>query len=348
MATIKDVALRSGFSPTTVSFVLNDAPLAKNIPSETKRKIQEAARALAYTPNKFARFLRTGRSNTIGIVLFDITDPYCTAILRGVQTVLARESALVPLLADAQNDRKQFQRHVATLLESQVEGLIVLGNSVYPEGELFKLLQECQVPVVVTGRTMEGAKVGSVTIRNQEGAALAFRHLYSLGHRQIAVLRGPKEMVDSSQRWEGVVQEAKRCGLSLLPELVLESPLETAGHVAGYDLCQQLLATKMHFTAIHAYDDLTALGAIRALAEAGRTVPRDCSITGFDDIDLASFFNPPLTTIRQDLRKLGHIAGEMLLHYLQPKEGATVKAHRRMKPYLEVRSSTAPPPRRKG
>lgn len=145
MTTISDVAQRCGLSKTTVSFVLNNAPMARQIPEDTKVHIRRVATELGYHPNQFARFLRNKRSNTIGVVVFDIADPYCTQILRGVEDALYKSGAYLMLLSDAQNNRVRFERYVKMLLERQVEGLIALGNSVYPEDTLLAVLRECRL-----------------------------------------------------------------------------------------------------------------------------------------------------------------------------------------------------------
>lgn len=346
MVTINDVARRSGTSKTTVSFVLNDAPLAKAIPEDTKERIRRAARDLGYEPNNFARYLRWKRSNTIGIIVYDISDPYCSQILRGAHDALARHGRYLPILTDVQNDNARFQRYARKLLERQVEGLIILGNSVHPEAELLATLKDCRIPIVIIGRQVQSEAITSITVDNETGARMALDHLFDLGHRRIAFIRGPKEMVDSSQRWAGVTKFAREKRLQIDRRLIVDSRLPETGQEIGYQLTRDLIISGTPFTAVHAYDDVTAFGAIRALSEHGINVPSQCSVIGFDDIAVSAYFNPPLTTIQQDLETQGTIGAEVLLKgLLEP--GAPVPGSRLI-PRLVVRSSTAPPPHEAG
>jgi len=348
MVTIRDVARKCGFSPSAVSFVLNDAPLARHMAEESKKRIREAAEELGYHPNQFARSLRSKRSRTIGVVVFDISDPYCAQILRGVEGALYQSNWYLPLLADVQNDRARFKRYIKMLLERQVEGLIALGNSVYPEQELLQILQECRTPIVLIGRQLENGALSSVTGDNEYGAGMIVEHLYSLGHRRMAFIRGPALFIDSSQRWTGTVKCAGRLGLPLDDRLIMDLNLQNAGHEGGYELTRQLLQAGKTFTALVAYDDLTAFGAIRALSEAGIQVPRDCSVTGYDDVATSTFYNPPLTTGHQDMEVQGAAGVEILVDELKSiqndrESNRPVPRHRRIVPRLVVRGSTAPP-----
>src|SRR5919198_5745832 len=185
--TIRDVAKESGFSSTTVSIVLNDAPLARYIPRATKMRIQKAAKKLGYRPNLFARSLRSNRSHTVGVMVFDMTDPYCTLILRGIETSLYQQSYL-PMLTDAQNERSRFERYLEMLLGRRVEGLIVIANWLFTDVNLLADLQKNSIPTVMIGRELEDEAVSSVIVDNEAGGTAAFEHLYALGHRQIAII----------------------------------------------------------------------------------------------------------------------------------------------------------------
>jgi DNA-binding LacI/PurR family transcriptional regulator len=348
MVTIKDVARKCGFSQAAVSFVLNDAPLARHMADESKARIRQAAADLGYHPNQFARSLRSKRSRTIGVVVFDISDPYCAQILRGVESALYKSNWYLPLLADVQNDRARFKRYVRMLLERQVEGLIALGNSVYPEQELLQVLQECRTPIVLIGRQLENGGLRSVTGDNEQGAGMIVEHLYAQGHRKMAFIRGPAPFIDSSQRWTGTVKCAGRLDLELDKSLIVDLSLQNASHEGGYELTRQLLRTGKTFTALVAYDDLTAFGAIRALCEAGIQVPRDCSVAGYDDVAISTYYNPPLTTIHQDMEIQGSAGVEMLLDELKAMGNGSgsdraASLHRQIAPSLVVRESTAPP-----
>jgi LacI family transcriptional regulator len=345
MVTIKDVARKSGFAATTVSFVLNDAPLSKYIADETKTRIRQAAKDLGYRPNHLARALRSKHSHTVGVVVFDISDPYCAQIVRGVENGFYQSGSYLPLLIDVQNDRARFRRFIGMLLDRLVDGLITLGNSIYPEHDLLETLQQCQIPVVIIGRELEADTVSSVTTDNHGGATAVMEHLYILGHRKIAFIRGPRVFIDSGQRWKGIESFARKVRLPLRENLITELNLRNVGHQGGWELTQRLIGRGKEFTAIVAHDDLTAIGAIRALNEAGRQVPRDCSVIGFDDVPISAYANPPLTTIHQDMEQQGSVGVEILLEALRLSENRNmiVPVHRRITPRLLIRGSTAQP-----
>jgi LacI family transcriptional regulator len=346
MVTIKDVARKSGFAATTVSFVLNDAPLSKHIAESTKARIREAAKELGYRPNLVARALRSKRSRMVGVVVFDISDPYCAQIVRGVENGFYKSESYLPILIDVQNDRARFRRFMGMLLERLVDGVITLGNSIYPEHDLLDTLKQCDIPVVIIGRELQADTVSSVTGDNEGGATALMEYLYGLGHRRIAFIRGPRVFIDSSQRWKGIEAFARKAGLPLRASLITELTIRNVGHEGGYDLTRKLIATGEKFTAIVAHDDLTAIGSIRALLEAGREIPKDCSVTGFDDVPTSAYCNPPLTTIHQHMEQQGSLGVEILLEALKLSENrdTIVPVHQRVTPHLVVRGSTALPP----
>ncbi len=191
MVTIRDVAKESGFSSTTVSIVLNNAPLARYIPDTTKKRIERAAKKLGYRPNLFARSLRSQRSHTVGVMVFDMTDPYCTLVLRGIENSLYQSSYL-PILTDVHNERSRFERYLEMLLDRRVEALIVLANWLFVDIDVLADLEKSSIPTVMIGRELETDSVSSVLVDNELGAHAAIEHLYSLGHRKIAFIRGPK------------------------------------------------------------------------------------------------------------------------------------------------------------
>src|SRR3954466_15358759 len=191
MVTIRDVAKESGFSSTTVSIVLNNAPLARYIPPATKKKIERGAQKLGYCPTQFARSLRSKRSHTVGVMVFDMTDPYCTLVLRGIENTLYQASYL-PLLTDVHNERARFERYLEMLLDRRVEALIVLANWLFVDIDVLADLEKSSIPTVMIGHELQTDSLSSVVVDNEIGANLAIEHLYSLGHRRIAFIRGPK------------------------------------------------------------------------------------------------------------------------------------------------------------
>src|SRR5512135_787341 len=184
MVTIRDVAKASGFSSTTVSIVLNNAPLARYIPPTTKKKIEVAAKKLGYRPNLFARSLRSKRSNTVGVMVFDMTDPYCTLILRGIENSLYQASYL-PILTDVHNERSRFERYLEMLLDRRIEGLVVLANWSFVDINVLADLEKNNIPTATVGRQLKSDHISSVIVDNADGAHAALEHLHELGHRKI-------------------------------------------------------------------------------------------------------------------------------------------------------------------
>jgi LacI family transcriptional regulator len=344
MVTIRDVAKESGFSATTVSIVLNNAPLARYIPTTTKKRIEGAAKKLGYRPNLFARSLRSRRSHTVGVMVFDATDPFCTLVLRGIQNSLYQASYL-PILTDVQNERARFERYLEMLLDRRVEGLVVLANWLFVNIEVLGDLEKSNIPTVMIGRELENDAISSVIVDNELGAYTAVEHLYSFGHRKIAFIRGPKTLTDSAPRWKGVRSFARARGLELDPRLIVDLPESrdpTSSFESGYKLTEDMLKTKRPFTALMAFDDMTAFGAIRALTRAGLKVPEQCSVVGFDDIAASSLCTPSLTTIRQPMEAMGAMATGIVLEGINAmvEKRELPAAHRKVAPELAVRDST--------
>jgi LacI family transcriptional regulator len=343
MITIRDVAGQSGFSVTTVSMVLNDGPGGSRISQRTRTRVWDVARRLGYRPNLHARSLRSNRSQTLGVMVFDLTDPYCTQILRGIQNHI-RPSGLFPIVSDLQDDRSQFQPCLDMLLGRQVEGVIAIANPLYLDPKLLSEFSQRQIPAVVIGRELSKVPVSSVVVDNAAGTRLAIQHLYGLGHSRIAFIKGPAILVDSLQRWEGLENFAREVGLRLDPRLIREIQGRDTTFAEAYELTEELLRQRLDFTALVAFDDLSACAAIRALTKAGRRVPKDCSVVGFDDIPSAAFYNPPLTTVHQQLELQGSLGAEIiedLIRTTREKRSVPPK-HRKVAPKLVVRDSTSP------
>jgi DNA-binding LacI/PurR family transcriptional regulator len=343
-STIRDVARESGYSASTVSIVLNNAPLSRYIPEDTKGRIQAAARRLGYRPNPLARSLRSQRSNIVGVMVFDITDPFCTPILRGLENALYQASYL-SLLADAHNEPHRFERYLEMLLDRRVEGLIVIANWLVTDIKVLADLTEKQVPTVIAGRAFEIENISTVSVDNEGGAALALEHLCGLGHREIAFLRGPKTLASSGQRWKGIRNFAQSVGLRLDVKRIVELPESldpNSSFEAGAQLTADLLRGRKSFSALVAYDDITALGALRALKKKGLRVPEDCSVVGFDDVAQASLSAPSLTTVRQPMEAMGSMSVGMMLDAIKAMEQkkSMPVVRRKIPAELVVREST--------
>src|ERR1700692_814803 len=221
--TIRDVAKQSGFSSTTVSIVLNSAPLARYIPAVTKKRIERAATKLGYRPNLFARSLRSKRSHTVGVMVFDMTDPYCTLVLRGIENTLYQSSYL-PILTDVHNERGRFERYLEMLLDRRVEGLVVLANWLFVDINVLADLEKNNIPTAMIGRELNNDNISSVMVDNAAGAYAAIEHLHSLGHRKIAFIRGPRGLTDTEPRWRGVRTFARERDLEIDSGLIVDLP----------------------------------------------------------------------------------------------------------------------------
>jgi len=342
--TIRDVAERSGFSSATVSIVLNNAPLARYIPDTTKGRIQRAASQLGYRPNLFARSLRSQRSHTVGIMVSDMTDPYCTLVLRGMENSLYQASFL-PILTDVHNERSRFERYLEMLLDRRIEGLVVLANWLFLDINVLADIEKSKIPTAIVGCELKNDHINSLIVDNAQGARAALEHLISLGHRKIAFIRGPRQLWDTEPRWRGVRAVAREHNLSIDNKLVVDLP-ESRDPVSsfedGFKLTEELLQRRRPFTALMAFDDMTAFGAIRALAKAGVRVPEQCSVIGFDDIAPAALYSPALTTIRQPMEAMGSAAAAIVVETINATlEKKPVRAiHRKVVPDLIVREST--------
>lgn len=342
--TIRDIARDSGFSVSAVSLVLNNAPLAKYIPEQTKKRIQGVAQKLGYSPNQLARALRSQRTTTVGLMVFDIKDPFCTPILRGIERALYQLSHL-SILTDAHNDRARFERYLELLLERRVEGMIVIANWLVVDINLLAELERQRVPTIVIGRELKTDAVGSVVVDNEAGGRIAMEHLCKLGHRRIAFIRGPKILGDTPLRWKGVKSVARSTGFAVDPKLVVDLPNAfdpNYGFEIGAKLTEELLRRKRPFTALMAFDDITALGALHALTKAGIKVPDQCSLIGFDDVAPAAYSIPPLTTVRQPLEVMGETAADIIAGAMNAvaEKREFEPVHIRLLPELVLRRST--------
>jgi len=221
----------------------------------------------------------------------------------------------------------------------------VIANWLVTDIKLLSDLTECQVPVVIAGRSFENDALSTVSVDNEAGASTALEHLYRLGHREIAFLRGPKALSSSGQRWKGIKAFAQKVGLELKANRIAELPESldpNSGFEAGVKLTTELLRQGEKFTALMAYDDVTALGALRALKKKGLRVPEDCSVIGFDDVAQASLSVPSLTTVRQPMEAMGNMSAGMVLEAIKAvdlkKDIPVVK--KRIPAELVVREST--------
>ncbi len=349
--TLSDVARACQLSVSTVSIVLSQAPLSQRLAATTRERIHATALRLGYHPDAYARSLRSRSTKTVGVLAYDMSDPFCVPVVRGIEEGL-QPADYFSLLVDAQTERKLFDSSLGMILERRAEGVIVIASWVFEEANLLADVKKNHVPIVIVGRDLTERRIPSFLVDNHAGGAMAMNHLISLGHRRIAVIRGPDDLFDSQPRWAGAQHAAAQAGLRLDPRLVVSLPNRvdpTSGFDGGRLLAREMISSTREFTAVLAFDDLTALGVVRGLREEGLRVPEDCSVIGFDDILPAAVSTPGLTTVRQPLRTMGSLATQHLLEALQQSSQESVSATnpRMLAPELVVRDSSAPPPARR-
>ena len=328
---LKQLAAHLDLSPTTVSWVLNDAPGAVSIPQETKDRIRAAAREFNYRPNYLARSLRVQRTNTIGVIVPELSDGYSAMVLNGVESALTTAEYFY-LTASHLHKEDLLEKLPQLLIERQVEGIIAVDTPIRFEPAL---------PVVNVSGHEEIDGVTNVVLNHQHAAELGIGHLYNLGHRRIAVIKGQEFSSDTNIRFETIKEAVAKRGIPVDTRLTVQLQGDSPSPEVGYSAVKYLLASGEQFTAVFAFNDVSAIGAIRALAEMGLRVPEDVSVLGFDDIYAAAFHNPALTTIRQPLFEMGSIAAKALLKRVANGSDGDVPRELSVEPTIIVRQSTA-------
>ncbi len=329
--TLKTVAEHVGLTPGTVSAVLNNSPASRSFPQHTKNRILAAVRELNYRPNFFARSLRVKRTFTIGVITEEIGDPYGGMVISGIEQYL-RQRDFFFLAVAHRHDAKLLQTYAHLLLERGVEGFITVDTSISePPG----------LPTIAVAGHRQVEGVTNLILDHRSAAQMALMHLNQLGHKEIAFMKGPTSSSDSEDRWKAIVQVSNELGIHIKPELVIRLKGDKVTPDLGYVFAKRFLARNHGpFTAMFAYNDCSAIGAIRAIHEVGLRVPEDISVVGFDDIESAAYNNPAITTVRQPLQKMGEIAARTLLNQIE--NGEPYVAEISIEPEFVVRSSTAP------
>jgi len=292
-----------GLSAAAISRVLNGAPAAKSIPKVTQERIFAAAQKFNYRPNGVARSLRRGRSMTIGVLVPEISEGYATLVLSGLEHGLL-EAGYVFFLISHHHQPKLVERSQAMLAERAVDGIVAIDTAIEHAGVLPTVAVSCPEAQEAAVR---------IVLNHRRAAELALDHLADLGHREIAVIKGQSFSSDTELRFGAIRAAASRLNLCLRPELMAQLEGDGPSHEPGYLATQRLLKTSRRFTALFAFNDVSAIGAIRSLREAGLRVPEDVSVIGFDDVQSAAFQNPALTTIRQPLHAMGLLAAEAIV-----------------------------------
>jgi len=327
--TLKTVAQHLGLTPGTVSAVLNDAPSARSIPQETKNRIHAAAKELNYRPNFFARTLRNKRTYTIGVIAEEIGDSYGSAIISGIEQYLRKRDYFFLTVAH-RHDSELLERYSHILAERGVEGIITVDTTISDTPAL---------PMVAVAGHRKIKGVTNIVLDHERAAVLALNYLKEQRHERVAFMKGNPLSSDSKERWEGICKVAAEIGMKIDPELTVQIDSDDATPMLGYPFAKQLLARRKPFTALFAYNDISAIGAIKALQEQGLRVPQDVSVMGFDDIPGAAFHTPSLTTVRQPLGRMGEVAAQSLLERIEDKK--EYPSEIAIEPELVVRESTA-------
>lgn len=338
--TLKAVAKHVGLSPATVSLVLNRSPVADSIPKETHERVFAAARELDYRPNYLARSLRRRRSHSIGVLVPEINDAYASSVMGGIEDQL-QHSGYFYLVASHKASKRRLDDNMRNLQDRSVEGFLLLATPI-----------DFAPPVPTVSISGHSVRPGvtNVIIDHDHAAEMALRHLLELGHERIAFFKGQPKSADTEDRWRAIQSSAGELGFEIRPELTLQLAADWVGepHGAeegyreGFEFGKRLLSRGEPFTTLFAFNDVSAIGAMRAFLDAGLRVPEDVSVVGFDDIQSAAFMNPSLTTVRQPLEQMGRIASKLLLEKVEDpsRSQPTVTVETE----LVVRESTAPVP----
>lgn len=327
--TLKTIAQRLGLTSGTVSAVLNSSAASRSIPDATKQRILTTAREMGYSPNYFARSLRLQRAYTIGVIAEEIGDPYGGMIISGVEEYLRKHNYFF-LAVSHRHDREVLDKYSKMLVMRGVEGFITTDTSI---------LEEPAIPTVAVSGHARVKGVTNIILDHKLAVRLALAHLVELGHKRIAFLIGDPVSSDSASRWAAILEVSAELGLTIHPELTVQIDSSATTPDLGYPFAKQLVERKQPFTALFAYNDLSAIGAIWAFREAGLRVPEDVSVVGFDDIPMAAFTHPGLTTVRQPLKHMGEIAAQTVVNQIEGK--AKYVPEIVVEPEFVVRSSTA-------
>lgn len=328
---LKELAAHLGLSTTTLSLVLNGSAVADSIPQETKDRIFDAAREFNYRPNYIARSLRAQRTFTLGVMVPELSDGYSAAVLSGVEDHLLQEGFFY-FVASHRHRPELIEKYPQFFLERSVEGLITVDT---PQR------RPSPLPVVSVSGHDDTPGVTNIVLNHQRAAELALEHLIDFGHRRIAVIKGQDFSSDTEIRWRSIRDAAIKFHVPIHSSLVSQLESDSPSPETGYLATKRLLASGESFTALFAFNDISAIGAIRALREAGLNVPEDVSVVGFDDVHAAAFHNPALTTIRQPLRQMGKLAAEHVLKRIANGAAEAFPEMVTVEPELIIRQSTA-------
>lgn len=330
--TLKQLAADLKLSPTSVSLVLNAAPTAGSIPPETQERIFAAARKFNYRPNYIARSLRVQRTHTIGVLIPELSGGYSATVLSGVEDELLERDYFY-LIGSHRHKPKFIDRYAKFFLERCVEGILAIDT---PQ------INQTFLPAVSISGHEKISGVTNIELNHESAAKQLIEYFVEMNHRKLAIIKGQDFSSDTEVRCHSMLEVAKTFGISIEPDLISQLVGNDPSPETGYAATKKLLASGKEFTALLAFNDISAIGAIRALREANLRVPEDVSVSGFDDVDVAKFHNPALTTIRQPLFEMGKLAARTLLDTLTDSAETATPEILTVEPQLIIRQSTAP------
>jgi LacI family transcriptional regulator len=312
-ATVRDVARRAGVSAMTVSRVVNDHP---GVSAETREKIETAIAELNYAPSKIASGLISAKTQLIGLIVPDVSNPFFAPIVRGAETA-ARKAGFRVLLCNSESDLRLERDYVADLVSHRVEGLLIAPVGDRSGAHLGKLI-EGSFPLVLIDRHVPGIDCDAVTLDNANAAKRLVDHLIAVGHRRIAFVTDADDVSTGRERLAGLKQALAGAAIPFTKDLVLHT---TADQIGGYRSAQQILNLDRRPTAIFAINNMTAVGVMQALREANLTVPDDISLVCFDDVQHLAVISPFLTVIDQPAEVMAGVAAQLLLERIAGNAG---------------------------
>lgn len=343
--TLADISREAGVSVTTVSKVLTGKAGPFGISKQTQDKIWRVARQLNYAPDLHARSLRRGRSNQIGIVVAHFNDPWYGQVIHGLESSLERNNFGF-LINSVEEEPAKLTLRINHMRSNRVEGLVIAGSRLELPQQLAELLREIGMPVMLINRKSQWPWISSIMFDHVHSGLIATKHLLELGHRRIGMLLGPQTDPGNDSRVAGYRIAVSGAGLPS-DEDGFEYAEPLGGFDSwrnGYEAIQRLLRRRPDLTAVVAFDDSVAIGAMRGAHEIGRRIPDQLSITGVDDSSPAEFATPPLTTVQLPTGRVGEVAGDKLVEMLSTQKMPPEVLSLEFKGTLVVRQSTAPPP----
>ena len=332
---LKELAIYLGLDPSTVSYVLNDTP-GRSIPEKTRKRVKDAAKEFNYQPNLVARSFRNRRTLTLGVLVPELSDGYHTEVLAGVGDCLMA-AGYSYLTAHHRHRPHLVEQYSKLLIGRGAEGMICIDTS---------LEHAFPIPAVVVAGHQRLPGVTNVVLSHQKAAELTLTHLHALGHRRIAFMKGQPFSGDSEDRWQAIVRVCRKLEIEIQPQLTVQLEQDMSSPELGSSEIRNLLAAKQFFTAIVCFNDVAAIGAIRAIRDQGLRVPEDVSVIGFDDIKAAAYMSPALTTIRQPMAEMGQAAAQFIINRLNRTEDFRELIS--FEPELVIRESTSKPVKKTG